>query len=497
MDKKRKAVIVGFFLFIAVMGICSLVTKGIYTAKLPRVTTTVPKEMSLYHEVSAVGAVETGQEYGIYAPSGLRIAAIGVQKGDSFSEGDGLLQLDVEDLERILKEKDLERQRQACQQREAESQSALGRQDSAKTLTRAQQDWEAEQRNGEVLLSRAREDYARAQAARDQTGRELDQARKDLEQHKKETAHGGQQGDGLDTVSGGDNGQPSVSEDCQQCRELENTIAQLEAQAKQQDQTVIQAAEAAEDAELSAGNRLQTAWRDVEDAWAASQGGYQAAADLAKLEQAYLESEIAQLQELVEAEGWIRAGESGKVTQLCVGVGQRTPDTAQLLYTPDDGLRQLWAQLTKEQAKYVSVGTRMQLQYETVSSGKRSAEGIVSYLESQPDGGTKILLDVTDMGMDLGQQVTLESTWQSQNFDMVVPLSALHRDGNNSSFVYILRQENGILGVEWHVSALYVEVEDQNERYAAIQSAGLSPDTAIVLTSTADLKENQVVRVVE
>ena len=101
------------------------------------------------------------------------------------------------------------------------------------------------------------------------------------------------------------------------------------------------------------------------------------------------------------------------------------------------------------------------------------------------------------MGMDLGQQVTLKSTWQSQNYDMVVPLSALHRDGNNSSFVYILRQENGILGVEWHVSALYVEVEDQNERYAAIQSAGLSPDTAIVLTSTADLKENQVVRVVE
>ena len=195
-------------------------------------------------------------------------------------------------LERILKEKDLERQRQACQQREAESQSVLGRQDSAKTLTRAQQDWEAEQRNGEVLLSRAREDYARARAARDQTGRELDQARKDLEQHKKGAAHGGQQGDGLDTVSGGDNGQPSVSGDCQQCRELENTIAQLEAQAKQQDQTVIQAAEAAEDTELSIGNRLQTAWRDVEDAWAASQGGYQAAADLAKLEQAYLESEI-------------------------------------------------------------------------------------------------------------------------------------------------------------------------------------------------------------
>lgn len=497
MDRKRKAVIAGFLLFLVIMGICSLVTKGIYMARLPRVTITVPKEMSLYHEVSAVGAVETGQEYGIYAPSGLRIAAIGVQRGDGFSEGDGLLQLDVEDIERIVAEKELERQRLAFQQREAESQGTLSSQDGVRTLSRAQEDLETEQRNGEVLLGRAREEYARARALRDQTGRELDQARRELEQHKKEGAHGGQQGDNGDSVSGGDNTQPSGADNCQRCGELENAIAQLEAQARQQDQAVMQAAETAEDAELSAANRLQAAWRGVEDAWAASQGSYQAAADLAKLEQAYLESEIQQLQELVEAEGWIRARESGKVTRLCVGVGERTPDTVQMLYTPDDGLRQLWAQLTKEQAKYVSVGTRMQLSYETISSGKRSEEGIVSYLESQPDGGTRILLDVTDMGMDLGQQVTLKSTWQSENFDMVVPLSALHRDGNNSSFVYTLRQENGILGVEWHVQVLYVEVADQNERYAALTSAALSPDTAIVLTTTGELQENTVVRVVE
>ena len=47
MDRKRKAVVVGFILFLAVMGICSLVTKGIYMARLPRVTTTVPREMCL------------------------------------------------------------------------------------------------------------------------------------------------------------------------------------------------------------------------------------------------------------------------------------------------------------------------------------------------------------------------------------------------------------------------------------------------------------------
>lgn len=497
MDRKRKAVIAGFVLFLVVMGICSLVTKGIYMARLPRVTTVAAKEMSLYHEVSAVGAVETGQEYGIYAPAGLRVAAMGVQKGDDFSQGDGLLQLDVEDLERIVAGKELERQRLVYQQREAENQSVLGSQDDARTLARAQQDWEAEQRNGELLLSRAREDHARARAARDQTGRELDRVRKELEQHKKEPGHNGQPEEVLDSVSGGDNKQPVSSGGCQQCKELESTIAQLEVQASQQDQAVIQTAQAAEDVQLSHEDRLQSAWRGLEDAWAASQGNYQASSDLAKLEQAYLDSEIRELRELTEADGWIYARESGKVTQLCVGVGERTPDTAQLLYTPDDGLRRLWAQLTKEQAKYVSVGTRMQLNYETVSRGKQSEEGVVSYLESQPDGSVRILMDVTDMGMDLGQQVTLKSTWQSENYDMVVPLSALHKDGNNSSFVYILRQENGILGVEWRASVLYVDVVDQNERYAALQSASLSPDTAIILTSTEELKENQVVRVVE
>lgn len=497
MNRNRKTVIVGFLLFLAVMGICSLVTKGIYTAGLPRVTTTTCREMSLYHSVSATGTVETGQEYGVYAPSGLRVAALAVQRGDSFQEGDGLLQLDVEDLERILAEKDLERQRQTYRQREAESQGAQSRQQDVKTLTRAQEDLEAQQRNGEVQMSRAREDYARAQAARDQTGRELDQARRSLEQHKKEPSHGGQQEEPIDSVSGGDNMQSAASEDCGQCRELENTIEQLQTRLGQQDQAVIQAAQTAEDIQLSHEDRMQAALRTLEDAWTAASGSYQAAADLARLEQDYLKSEIRQLEELLEAEGWIRAREDGRVTQLCVSVGQRTPDTAQLLYTPDDGLRQLQARLTQEQAKYVALGTRMQLGFETVSGGKQSREGIVSYLEGQPDGGTEILLDVTGLGMELGQQVSLKSTWQSEKYDLVVPLSAVHRDGNGSSFIYTLRQENGILGVEWHAAILYVEVADQNGRYAALESASLTPDEAIVLTATAELKENAVVRLVE
>ena len=507
MNKKRKAVIVGFFIFLLLMGICSLVTKGIYMARLPQVTATVPREMSLYHPVSVLGAVETGQEYGIYAPSGLRVASIAVQKGDSFQEGDALLQLDVEDLKRILAEKELERQRQLLQQRETEGQSAQSRQESAQALNRALEDYERARRTGEVQTNRAGGELLRAQTTLDNLRKELEQARKDLEQarsnlaraqkeqsQREQTAENlGQTGNGAATVSGGDNASagPDISAISQQCGELDALVRQLQSQVSQQEQVVIAALQAAEDAHLTYADGLQAAQRSVDDAQAAQEGSYQAAADLAKLEQAYLEGEIRELQELIDAKGWIYAREGGRITQLCVGIGQRTPDTAQLLYTPDDGLRLLQARLNKEQ------GTRLQMDFETVSGGKQSREGIVNYMENQEDGDILIQLDVTDQGMELGQQVTLKSTWQSENYSLVVPLSTLHQDSNGSYFVYILRQQNGILGVEWHASVLYVDVLDQNNHYAAIESGSLSEETQIIQTTSGELKDNTVVRIVE
>lgn len=545
MDKKRKTVMIGFFVFLLLMGICTLVTKGIYTARLPQVTTTAPREMSLYHPVSVVGAVETGQEYGIYAPSGLRVASIAVQKGDSFQEGDALLQLDVEDLEHILAEKELEWQRQQLRQRETESQSAHSRQESAQNLNRALEDYERARRAGEVQTNRAGGELLRAQTELDNLRKELEQARKDLEQaqrnleraqrekkeqeqreqeqmqqtqreqeqtqqtqweqaqtqHQQAAGNPGQDrqaGNSAVTVSGGDNAVlPDISALSGQCVELEAAVKQLQSQISQQEQAVIAAFQAAEDSHLAYADGLQAAQRGVDDAQAAQEGSYQAAADLAKLEQAYLESEIQKLQELIDLDGWICAQENGRITQLCVGIGQRTPDTAQLLYTPDDGLRLLQARLTREQAGYVSEGTRMQMKFDSVSAGKQNREGVVSYIEPQEDGSILIQLDVTDQGMELGQQVTLESTWQSENYNLVIPLSALHQDGNGSYFVYILRQQNGILGVEWHAGVLYVDVADQNGRYAAIESASLSEESQIILTTFGELRDNAVVRIVE
>ncbi len=504
MDKKRKAIITGFLIFLVLMGVCSLVTKGIYRAGLPQVTTVHAREMSLYHPVSATGSVAAGQEYGIYAPAGLLVATVAVQKGDSFQAGEMLLQLDVEDIRKILAAKELERQRLICQQREAESQNIQASQNSARTLARAQEEYEIARRDGELQVSRAREELVRAQEALEQVKKRLEQEKKQLEQAKEEGKQSGKPGacgagntDYRGTVSAGDHDEGADPGDTLSEADAQKEIQQLEEEVGQLQQAVRTAEQAVEDALLAQADGLQAAQRSVDDARAAAEGGYGAAEDLARLEQAYLEEEIRKLQELLEAEGWICARESGRITELCVSTGQRTPDTAQLLYTPDDGKRLLLAEIPGEQAEYVSIGTRMQLDYETVSGGKQSGEGIVNYLETLADGRIRIWLDVTQQGLSPGQQVTLSGNWQSESYGLVVPVSVLQQDNQNRYFLYILRKQNGILGTEWHASRLYVNVLDQNSSYAAIESAALSADTDIVLTSSAEIRDNAVVRVVE
>ena len=53
------------------------------------------------------------------------------------------------------------------------------------------------------------------------------------------------------------------------------------------------------------------------------------------------------------------------------------------------------------------------------------------------------------------------------------------------------------MGVEWHAGVLHVDVVDQNSSYAAIESGALSGETQIILTTSAELKDNAVVRIVE
>ena len=101
---KKKAVI-GFIVFLAGMWICTLISKSVYTSKLPVVSTAPPESKYIEHRVEAEGIVIEGGKQAITSLSGLRVESVAVHIGDRVEEGDVLFQLDLEDLKILIEEK--------------------------------------------------------------------------------------------------------------------------------------------------------------------------------------------------------------------------------------------------------------------------------------------------------------------------------------------------------------------------------------------------------
>ena len=58
----------------------------------------------------------------------------------------------------------------------------------------------------------------------------------------------------------------------------------------------------------------------------------------------------------------------------------------------------------------------------------------------------------------------------------------------------MLKEREGILGPEFYVEEVNVKILDQNDSWAAIESAALDSESKIVISSDKEFKKGDVVR---
>ena len=102
---RKKKIMAGFFIFLSMMWLCTIISKSIYASRLPVVTTVVTEQKYVEHIVEVEGIVVAGDKNPVTALSGLRIDKVMVQAGDRVEEGDVLFTIDMEDLKAIMEEK--------------------------------------------------------------------------------------------------------------------------------------------------------------------------------------------------------------------------------------------------------------------------------------------------------------------------------------------------------------------------------------------------------
>lgn len=444
---KKKAV-TGFIIFLIIMWMCTLISKSVYTSKLPVVSTACPESKYIEHIVEAEGIVIEGGKQAVTALSGLRVEAVEVHAGDRIKEGDVLFQVDIEDLKSLIEEKQDKINELQVEINTLLTNKELARERKELEEARAREDYDTTSRLENTDVGRAQDRYARAEQA--------------LE----------------DFLN--DPGIWSMDEESR----------------KQQEQALRDAMQEAAygeaDAKRDRDQAVKDAQRSVEDILFPE--GADSALSVSQMNLAALKEELEPFTQILNEQGIVKSDIEGTVTDIYVSAGSRVPDGAAVLLTDDSLPCQFKVFLDKDQKKYIGVGDSVSVKLD----GSSSMDTTIDYfMESQTmPGSFEVSIELPQQMGIPGLSGKLIYSEQGEKYECCISPVSLYKT-ETRSFIYVLKTREGILGEEYYVEEVNVKVLDQNEDWVAIESAALDKDSKIITSADKEIKKGDVVRWVE
>ena len=91
-----------------------------------------------------------------------------------------------------------------------------------------------------------------------------------------------------------------------------------------------------------------------------------------------------------------------------------------------------------------------------------------------------------------GETAILKVEVRSGDYDTCIPAAALHLGEKDQYYVNVAEKRSVILGEEWAVRQVDVELLEKNEKYAAVE--GISPEQEIVTEASRTLEDGSRVK---
>lgn len=545
LHKHRKLIIITAA-FIVFMLLCTMISKSVYASTLPVIRTAKPEKREIGHQVEAAGMVEQSLEYAISVQTGLKIETVYTSVGNEIAEGTVLFDIDLEDLEKLIREKELDIKKLELEISALKQNMALGEQERKLAQERAGQDYQIagvqadrdlknaetnekeaseklkahqdsrpavtsreERAKQQELYSQWEQELAGEQAACTTLTTQLEENAGIIEELLKQL-NGGESVSDSDRLSqelagareysdrlsrelalrkgnvqrleGSEPGIPDYSQE-------DARLSQWETEKKELEKAVSQASRSRTDATLDVNRSLTDAARKVEDSQSAEKEDV--SLELNQLELQYKKELLEQYREILEREGKILSEAPGVVTNVLVSAGERTSDGAALVYANKEENLRFRAVLTKEQKKHVDMGSQVTL---SLGGSKGSIKGQVDYLGEIPSSGNYEAIILLDEGEgSMGQSGTMTVDSHSESFLQCILVNALHTE-KDKTFIYVVRSQMGILGEELAAEKRFVKVVDQNDKYAALEDGNLAEGEEVIVSSSKALEDGDVVR---
>ena len=186
---------------------------------------------------------------------------------------------------------------------------------------------------------------------------------------------------------------------------------------------------------------------------------------------------------------------SGTIMSINVSSGKKISDPNVMILQPEGQGFYMTMTVTNEQARLVSVGDKASL----VNSWYYNDMDIT--LQSiKPDktnpSKNKMLTFVVDGEVTTGQSLNISVGQKSQNYDCVVPLSALRND-TNGDYVLIVESKSTPLGNRYIATRVDVTVIAQDDTQAAVSGALNGWGDYVITTASAPIKAGDQVRMTD
>ena len=440
--------------------LCSMISRGIYTAALPQVKTELPSYINLTHQVKAEGKLIADRENAVYGQEGLRVERIFVEEGERVEQGQNLLQYDLEDLKDIIEKKEIELQKLEIQ---------------IDTL-RYNQGVEKEEKNRQA--ARAKEDYAKTQSGAQAEGAwaqsDLNKARQEFDSFPTKEAY--------IEAHGGVPGTVSANELEEQWQQQKNAL----------EQAVESSQRAAESTMRQNEDALNAAKRSLEDAGAKQLKD--SSPELLELEKEVMEKEIALYKSVEETGGILKSDYQGAVTRITTEESGRVPDGALFFIADSEEGYKFQAQIGKEDRKYVTVGDPAEL---SIGTDRERVTGQILSLEEDSAGEFyTLLVKVDESAGNMGDTGTVTISKQEGERSVCVPLAALHQ-GQGVKYVLVYEERQTVLGSELVAVKRVVNITDSNENYASIADGYLSESEPVIVSATKPVEEGDTIRLLQ
>lgn len=474
----KKIALKSLTIFLIFMFLCTVVSRAADSLTVAKVTVETASAKKIEHIVKANGMVEKNRELAVITEADLLVKTVFVSEGEKVEENAVLAQVDLSQLEEVMQGIRNEIKILELQNTQAKETEAAAQKSKATTQKRANEDYNRAVQENTAAVQQAQKELQDAKEAlsayeasqKSRTDKQLGQE-KDTADSQKDSELSGNSQEGA-----------SSGTTTQSAEDDKSGLESLQAEVKRTQEAYDTAVAAYQQAIREAGRLME----DADDTVISKDVSIESNQITIEEKQ----NKLQKLEKIKQNEGKITAPVSGIITQISLFVGQKTSDTAAFTMADISSGMRFVAEISKEDGKYVQVGDEVTLEI----TGKKLTQLNVEAIEQKQEGdGLRVTVLLPPDSLSIGDSATMSVVKQSELYETTVPYSAIHSE-DGRDYVYVAEQQETILGEEYIVRALEVDILDKNEIYAALSEMTVNSETKIITESDRYIEPGSRVR---